>query len=97
MQGEIQILACEDEALLSPGDLHYMSWQSGGGYGDPLLRDPKSVAYDVAEFRVSPESARNIYGVVLTEQSFELDAHATEQLRSEMRQIRRSRAQKAGV
>ena len=97
VDGDLQILACEDEALLSPGDLHYMSWQSGGGYGDPLLRDPKSVAYDVAELRVSPESARNIYGVVLQEPGFEVDADATEQLRSEMRQIRRSRAQKAGV
>ncbi|MFC7661431.1 hypothetical protein ACFQV8_40385 [Pseudonocardia benzenivorans] len=33
--GEYVVLACEDEVLLSPGDVHYMCWQSGGGYGDP--------------------------------------------------------------
>lgn len=95
IEGDVQILACEDEALLSPGDVHYMSWQSGGGYGDPLLRDPASVAHDVAEFRVSKEAARTIYGVVLDDTSGEPDPVATEQLRAETKQVRRGRAQKA--
>lgn len=64
--GDHQVLACEDEALLFPDDVHYMSWQSGGGYGDPILRDPARVAYDTAEFRVTERCAREIYGVVLT-------------------------------
>lgn len=91
--GDVQILACEDEALLSPQDVHYMSWQSGGGYGDPLLRDPELVAYDVAELRVSNESARKLYGVVLNE-DIEVDLDATLRLRSELIQARRDRAQK---
>jgi N-methylhydantoinase B len=39
----------------------------GGGYGDPLLRDPAAVARDVRDEIVSPDAAREIYGVVLTE------------------------------
>ncbi len=37
----------------------------GGGYGDPLQRDPALVATDVREGFVSPQAARALYGVVL--------------------------------
>lgn len=97
ISGDVQLLACEDEAFLSPGDVHYMSWQSGGGYGDPILRDPKMVAHDVAEYRVSPESAKSIYGVVLTGPELDLDLEGTEQLRTQVKQTRRERSEKVGV
>ncbi|WP_378951334.1 hydantoinase B/oxoprolinase family protein [Mesorhizobium sp. ANAO-SY3R2] len=41
------------------------SSQGGGGYGDPLERDPAAVAADVLDELVSPEGARRDYGVVL--------------------------------
>jgi N-methylhydantoinase B len=88
IQGDVQTLACEDEVLLSPGDVHYMTWQSGGGYGDPLLREPSRVAHDVAELRVTEESARSIYGVVLTA-DLQLDVGATEEHRRSLRERRR--------
>ena len=37
----------------------------GGGYGDPLERDPEAVRADVREGFVSAERAREGYGVVL--------------------------------
>jgi N-methylhydantoinase B len=77
-----------DVVLLSPGDVHYMTWQSGGGYGDPLLREPSRVAHDVAELRVTEESARSIYGVVLTA-DLQLDVAATEEHRRSLRERRR--------
>ena len=88
IDGDKQTLACEDELLLFPDDVHYMSWQSGGGYGDPLLRLPARVAHDVAEFRVSEHSAREIYGVVLG-QDGAADQAATEQQRRELADRRR--------
>jgi N-methylhydantoinase B len=88
IDGERIILACEDEVLLSPGDVHYMTWQSGGGYGDPLLREPARVAHDVAELRVTEDSARNIYGVVL-DADLGVDAAATEEHRRSLRERRR--------
>jgi N-methylhydantoinase B len=38
----------------------------GGGYGDPLQRDPAHVLNDVLNGYVSPEVARDVYGVALT-------------------------------
>lgn len=37
----------------------------GGGYGDPLDRDPERVLEDVVDEWISPERARAAYGVVL--------------------------------
>jgi len=37
----------------------------GGGWGDPLERDPEAVRQDVAAGLVSPERARSIYGVAI--------------------------------
>ncbi len=91
IRGDHQVLACEDELLLWPDDVHYMSWQSGGGYGDPLLRDPARVAYDVAEFRVTQESARSIYGVVLSPDGT-ADLTATEEHRRGLKDRRRELA-----
>src|SRR5277367_6066739 len=39
---------------------------AGGGYGDPLKRDPASVADDVADGFVSADTAKKDYGVMLT-------------------------------
>ena len=35
----------------------------GGGYGDPLTRDPAAVARDVRAGLVSPAAAERLYGV----------------------------------
>jgi N-methylhydantoinase B len=54
----------------------------GGGYGDPYDRTPEKVREDVIDGYVSPESARNEYGVVLTDE-LEIDRAATAELRDE--------------
>lgn len=54
----------------------------GGGWGNPLERDPEKVREDVLEGYVSIESAREDYGVVLSE-TLELDEDATTRLRAE--------------
>jgi len=46
-------------------DALYIRWNGGGGYGDPLDRDPQAVARDVVEGLVSEDVARETYGVVL--------------------------------
>jgi N-methylhydantoinase B len=55
----------------------------GGGYGDPLERDPRRVLDDVLDGFVSENNARAQYGVVLSDGA--VDADATEELRSGMR------------
>ena len=55
----------------------------GGGYGDPLERDPERVLNDVLDGIVSKRNAREQYGVVLSDGT--VDAGATEGLRRELR------------
>ena len=45
-------------------DVFAVSWQGGGGYGDPLARDVSDVERDVGSGALSEEAARAIYGVV---------------------------------
>jgi N-methylhydantoinase B len=53
----------------------------GGGYGDPHERPVKLVAQEVRDGVVSAASARAAYGVVVDENTMEVDANATAQLR----------------
>lgn len=53
--------------VLKPGDVFEVTWQGGGGFGDPLEREAADVALDVREGRVSREAAEEIYGVLLEE------------------------------
>jgi N-methylhydantoinase B len=52
----------------------------GGGYGDPLHRDPWAVHADVLERRVTRERAHDTYGVVVDE-ALTLDLQATDRYR----------------
>jgi N-methylhydantoinase B len=71
---------------MTNSDVFAVSWQGGGGWGDPLERDPEAVAKDVATGAVSPDAARKIYGVAL--KGPRVDAGATDKLRRKMRQQR---------
>lgn len=53
----------------------------GGGFFDPLERDPAAVREDVLDGLVSREQARERYGVVLDD-ALEVDAPATQALRA---------------
>jgi N-methylhydantoinase B len=59
----------------------------GGGWGDPLEREPEKVRADVLEDLVSVKAAREQYGVVLDARS-SLDLAATQSLRQKMRAAR---------
>jgi N-methylhydantoinase B len=74
---------------LVPGEWVRGLESGGGGYGNPLERDPDAVRRDVLDRWVSPGCARKDYGVVLTgsveDCRLEVDAAATEELRSRLR------------
>lgn len=53
-----------DAVILEPGDVVRVYTAGGGGYGDPLQRDPALVAADVAQGYVTPAGAESEYGVV---------------------------------
>jgi N-methylhydantoinase B len=51
--------------IMSEGQVELVISQGGGGYGDPLEREPELVVADVAEGLVSPRAAWLHYGVVI--------------------------------
>ena len=65
-----------------------MRSSGGGGYGDPLVREPERVRKDVEFGYVSPSRARAGYGVVIDDAGA-VDAAATVAQRSELRSRRR--------
>ena len=83
-------------APMAAGDVWYHSWQAGGGYGDPLAREPARVALDVRRGVVSDEAARDVYGVVLGPDR-EVDPQATRARRDAIRQVRRVAARTPGA
>lgn len=82
LEGEVISLPhCDFE--LTPDDVLLITDSSGGGYGDPLDRDPAAVVHDVLQGLVSPDAARDIYGVILRGDG--LDAEQTETARTRLR------------
>jgi N-methylhydantoinase B len=80
----------DGEPILA-GTLVRIDTTGGGGWGDPLEREPELVAFDVTQGKVSIESARDDYGVVLTQNddgAFEVDAPSTTALRDKLHSSR---------
>jgi N-methylhydantoinase B len=76
-------------AKVGPNDWFEMRLGNGGGYGDPLDRDPALVEADIEFARIDEGVAREAYGVVPG------DAAATARLREQMRRERLAAAQPA--
>ncbi len=66
---------------LKPGDMVTIDAPGGGGYGNPLEREPEMVEADVAEGYVTVEQAKSAYGVVIDQGTGRVDQEATKALR----------------
>lgn len=67
---------------LKCGDVVRMLTSGGGGYGNPLERDVRLVQKDVRDGLVSVKRAKEVYGVLLDSDTYEIDMEGTEKLRS---------------
>ena len=65
----------------------------GGGFGDPIDRDPQAVLKDFGRGWVSRDVAENIYGVILQANGRGIDEGATEIRRQEIRVERKRQSQ----
>jgi len=63
------------------GDSFRTVTSGGGGWGNPLERDPDKVRWDVLEGLISIERGRSEYGVVIDPDKFKVDKEKTEKLR----------------
>ncbi|MFB3102622.1 MAG: hydantoinase B/oxoprolinase family protein [Alphaproteobacteria bacterium] len=79
-----------DGEPLEAGQLVRIRTTGGGGWGDPLEREPERVQVDVLQGKVSFEAARSDYGVILSpgDDGPEVDFEATKKLRAELRDSR---------
>ena len=91
LAGEDVLVGAKARGLVQHADdVWGVRWTAGGGFGDPLERDPAMVLADVAERRVSAEWAVQAYGVVITSNGGlpTLDYAATTERRERLRAAR---------
>jgi N-methylhydantoinase B len=92
LDGEYSAVASKVGSLtVKEGDVFVFTSNGGGGYGDPLLRDPESVAWDLRGGYITADAARDIYGVVQGDNG-DVDVAATEASRRAMRTARIGKA-----
>ncbi len=70
---------------LRPGDVVTMDAAGGGGYGNPLEREPEVVGQDVMDVYISIEKAKEDYGVVIDPQTGKVDVEASMKWRQSLR------------
>ena len=84
-QAEARVLDSKLLMDLGHGDVFRHELAGGGGWGDPLERDPASVLEDVRDEFVSRDGAARDYGVVLDTRRWTVDRAATDRLRARVR------------
>lgn len=81
--GQRLLPVCPMESLvMKRGDVYFHVQPGGGGYGNPLEREPASVLEDVRDGLVTEAYARDVYGVVIGRDG--VDEAATAALRARL-------------
>jgi N-methylhydantoinase B len=84
--GSIRQLGVWAREIVHDGETLLSRCNGGGGYGDPLLREPERVLKDVREGFVTRGHAADVYGVVIDDE-----------LRVDLEETARLRAQRSGA
>ncbi len=90
---DIQQMPGESEQIswgvfpLMDKDVLYVRSDGGGGYGDPVEREPEEIANDVRSGTVTRHVAEDVYGVVI-DQSGTIDEKATSSARKTIKNLR---------
>ncbi|NIQ05485.1 MAG: hypothetical protein GWO20_07085 [Candidatus Korarchaeota archaeon] len=66
---------------MKKGDIVRICSGGGGGWGNPLDRDPEWALNDVNNRLISIEDAKNDYGVVIDPETLTIDEKATRKVR----------------
>ncbi len=87
IEADVEVISPKAQFQQGPEDVYFSIWQGGGGFGDPLDRDPERVADDVRTGDVTREEAERVYGVVVGGDGT-VDDEATEARRAAIREER---------
>jgi N-methylhydantoinase B len=94
--GDEEIVGPKQRGIIqTPDDVIEIAWCAGGGFGDPLERDPAVVLADVLDGEVSTAWAEAAYGVVIAAGAVDADGTAT--TRSTARAARIGRSPQRGA
>ena len=85
---DVTLIPAKGITVLGPDDAIFVVATGGGGYGDPLTRDPEAVARDVAAGLCTPTMARDTYGVELAGDPPAVQAKETKARRDRLRRAR---------
>jgi N-methylhydantoinase B len=80
-----RVIPSKTTIRLNAGDVYCAVQAGGGGWGDPLDRDPDAVWNDVYDEKITAEYARREHGVVIRDGA--VDREETDSLRAERRGI----------
>jgi len=75
---------------LKPGDAVTIDAAGGGGYGNPLKREPERVEADVIEGYVSLKKAKEEYGVVIHPKTMKVDGKSTKKQRDALKKAKKN-------
>jgi N-methylhydantoinase B len=84
-QTEHRVVPAKITMTIKRGDVYRHELPGGGGWGDPLDRDPARVVDDARNELVSLRAAREDYGVVIDDEHWKVDEAATASLRATLR------------
>lgn len=90
LDARVECLPTKSEGSVQRGDVFVFYPPGGGGFGDPLTRDPQAVLEDVLSRWVSRQYAEHAYGVVLSGDA--VDEAGTATARASLREERKHAA-----
>jgi acetone carboxylase alpha subunit len=90
IRGEWELIPGENRLATParPYDLFTAMTGDGGGFGDPIERDPEAVRRDLRNRLTTDWTGRNVYCVAVDPETLEIDQAETERLRRERREER---------
>ena len=85
VEGTLEVATGITPTYQKKGDVYHCIGMGGGGYGDPLSRDPERVLRDVINGLVTPRGAQDYYGVVIRPSPWRIDSEASQAQREAIR------------
>ncbi|MBI2919361.1 MAG: hydantoinase B/oxoprolinase family protein [Chloroflexi bacterium] len=88
LNGRLEVPRGNGVTYMGTCDVLWLTSYGGGGYGDPLDREPDLVRRDVTSGLVSAQAASDVYGVTLVASPLAVDYPGTESRRAQIRRTR---------
>ncbi len=62
---QVELGLRQQDFIQTKDDVYAVRWSGGGGFGDPLKREPSQIAHDLIHRNITPDAAGALFGAVL--------------------------------